>query len=110
MTLENVDENLKIISVDAKDLRWPTSLGGHGSDAMVLILNFSNFTKSFAKCSFRPMNKKRFLIFRFALENEKNKSFQSISSLKLIICSIPIRIIRVYTLLSKQMAQLKATD
>lgn len=35
MSLSKIDENLKIISVDAKDIRWPTSLGGHGSDAMV---------------------------------------------------------------------------
>lgn len=27
--------NLEIVSVEAKDIRWPTSLGGHGSDAMV---------------------------------------------------------------------------
>lgn len=33
--IESIDENLKVISVDVKDLRWPTSLGGHGSDAMV---------------------------------------------------------------------------
>lgn len=37
MSLSNVDENLKIISIDAKDMRWPTSLGGHGSDAMVFL-------------------------------------------------------------------------
>ena len=35
MSLLNIKEALKIISIDAKDLRWPTSLGGHGSDAMV---------------------------------------------------------------------------
>lgn len=35
MTLSNVSETLKIVSIDAKDMRWPTSLGGHGSDAMV---------------------------------------------------------------------------
>lgn len=28
-------ENLKIISIDVKDIRFPTSLGAHGSDAMV---------------------------------------------------------------------------
>lgn len=33
--IDSVDEDLKVISVDVKDLRWPTSLGGHGSDAMV---------------------------------------------------------------------------
>lgn len=33
--LETINENLTVISVDVKDLRWPTSLGGHGSDAMV---------------------------------------------------------------------------
>ncbi|KAF5305229.1 hypothetical protein FQR65_LT07768 [Abscondita terminalis] len=27
-------ENLKILSLDVKDIRFPTSLGGHGSDAM----------------------------------------------------------------------------
>lgn len=35
MSLTNIDEDLRIISIDAKDIRWPTSLGGHGSDAMV---------------------------------------------------------------------------
>lgn len=35
MSLSKIDEKLKIISVDAKDMRWPTSLGAHGSDAMV---------------------------------------------------------------------------
>lgn len=35
MSLARIDEKLKIISVEAKDMRWPTSLGGHGSDAMV---------------------------------------------------------------------------
>lgn len=35
MSLSSVNENLKIVSIDAKDMRWPTSLGGHGSDAMV---------------------------------------------------------------------------
>lgn len=39
MSLSRIDENLKILSVDAKDIRWPTSLGGHGSDAMVNIWN-----------------------------------------------------------------------
>ncbi|XP_055305828.1 mitochondrial enolase superfamily member 1-like [Sitodiplosis mosellana] len=34
MSLSNIKETLKIVSVDAKDIRWPTSLGGHGSDAM----------------------------------------------------------------------------
>lgn len=28
-------ENLKIISLTVKDVRFPTSLGAHGSDAMV---------------------------------------------------------------------------
>lgn len=28
-------ENLKIIALDVKDIRFPTSLGLHGSDAMV---------------------------------------------------------------------------
>lgn len=32
--------DLLIISVDAKDMRWPTSLGNHGSDAMVNLTNF----------------------------------------------------------------------
>lgn len=36
MSLKKIDENLKVISLDVKDMRWPTSLGGHGSDAMVL--------------------------------------------------------------------------
>lgn len=27
--------DLEIVAVEAKDIRWPTSLGGHGSDAMV---------------------------------------------------------------------------
>lgn len=35
MSLKNIDESLKIVSMDVKDIRWPTSLGGHGSDAMV---------------------------------------------------------------------------
>lgn len=30
-------ENLKIVKVDVKDIRFPTSLGLHGSDAMVKI-------------------------------------------------------------------------
>lgn len=28
-------DDLVITSITAKDMRWPTSLGGHGSDAMV---------------------------------------------------------------------------
>lgn len=32
-------ENLKIIAIDVKDVRFPTSLGLHGSDAMVNILS-----------------------------------------------------------------------
>lgn len=43
MSLAKIDEELKIVSVDAKDMRWPTSLGAHGSDAMV-ILCFSVWT------------------------------------------------------------------
>lgn len=35
MSLGRIDETLKIVSLDAKDIRWPTSLGGHGSDATV---------------------------------------------------------------------------
>lgn len=35
MPLRNVNENLVVTAVDVKDMRWPTSLGGHGSDAMV---------------------------------------------------------------------------
>lgn len=35
MPLRNINENLVVSAVDVKDLRWPTSLGGHGSDAMV---------------------------------------------------------------------------
>lgn len=35
MTLKNINENLVVSAVDVKDIRWPTSLGGHGSDAMV---------------------------------------------------------------------------
>lgn len=35
MSLAKIDEQLKIVSVEAKDMRWPTSLGAHGSDAMV---------------------------------------------------------------------------
>lgn len=38
MSLKNIDKNLKIVSIDVKDIRWPTSLGGHGSDAMVLYI------------------------------------------------------------------------
>lgn len=30
-----VDENLQIVELRAQDIRWPTSKGGHGSDAMV---------------------------------------------------------------------------
>lgn len=30
-------DDLVITSITAKDMRWPTSLGGHGSDAMVII-------------------------------------------------------------------------
>lgn len=33
--VKNIGENLIVTSVDVKDMRWPTSLGGHGSDAMV---------------------------------------------------------------------------
>lgn len=29
------NKDLEIVSVDVKDMRWPTSLGSHGSDAMV---------------------------------------------------------------------------
>lgn len=29
-------DDLVITSITAKDMRWPTSLGGHGSDAMVI--------------------------------------------------------------------------
>lgn len=29
------DRCLNITSLEAKDIRWPTSLGAHGSDAMV---------------------------------------------------------------------------
>lgn len=39
MSLQNIEENLAVLSVDVKDMRWPTSLGGHGSDAMVSFLN-----------------------------------------------------------------------
>lgn len=39
MSLARIDEKLKIVSVEAKDMRWPTSLGGHGSDAMVRFIN-----------------------------------------------------------------------
>lgn len=35
MPLRSVGENLVVTSVEVKDMRWPTSLGGHGSDAMV---------------------------------------------------------------------------
>lgn len=35
-SLQNIAEHLTVKSVDAKDIRWPTSLGGHGSDAMVI--------------------------------------------------------------------------
>lgn len=35
MPLRNVSENLVVTAVDVKDMRWPTSLGAHGSDAMV---------------------------------------------------------------------------
>lgn len=30
-------DDLVITSITAKDMRWPTSLGGHGSDAMVIL-------------------------------------------------------------------------
>lgn len=33
---------LNIIRVDVKDVRFPTSLGGHGSDALVRNLNIFN--------------------------------------------------------------------
>lgn len=33
--VKNIGENLIVTSVDVKDIRWPTSLGSHGSDAMV---------------------------------------------------------------------------
>lgn len=33
--LKNICEKLIVTSIDVKDMRWPTSLGGHGSDAMV---------------------------------------------------------------------------
>lgn len=38
MSLDKVDKGLKITAVTAKDMRWPTSLGAHGSDAMVNLL------------------------------------------------------------------------
>lgn len=31
---------LKIVSLEVKDVRFPTSLGGHGSDALVSKLDF----------------------------------------------------------------------
>lgn len=34
-------ENLKIISLHVKDVRFPTSLGAHGSDAMVYINSYN---------------------------------------------------------------------
>lgn len=33
--LEAIDEHLTVAAVIVQDLRWPTSLDGHGSDAMV---------------------------------------------------------------------------
>lgn len=33
--MELVDETLVIDEVKVQDIRWPTSKGGHGSDAMV---------------------------------------------------------------------------
>lgn len=50
MSLLNIKEALKIVSIDAKDLRWPTSLGGHGSDAMVTHSNA--FVVTLGKFSF----------------------------------------------------------
>lgn len=49
MSSKNIDKNLKIVSMDVKDIRWPTSLGSHGSDAMVFhnIFTVSNYIKLF---------------------------------------------------------------
>lgn len=33
--MELVDETLVVDEVKVQDIRWPTSKGGHGSDAMV---------------------------------------------------------------------------
>jgi len=37
----NRAENLSIVSVEPKDVRWPTSLGAHGSDAMHIDPDYS---------------------------------------------------------------------
>lgn len=34
MASDTVGDDLRIVQLDARDLRWPTSMGGHGSDAM----------------------------------------------------------------------------
>lgn len=36
-------EGLEIIDVDVKDVRFPTSLGGHGSDAIVSTFFFLSY-------------------------------------------------------------------
>lgn len=47
----NFEEDLVILNINAKDIRWPTSLGGHGSDAMVckylLMLNVKALINNF---------------------------------------------------------------
>lgn len=37
-------DGLKIVDLDVKDVRFPTSLGGHGSDALVSGLQLYNIT------------------------------------------------------------------
>lgn len=90
MSLARIDETLKIVSVEAKDMRWPTSLGGHGSDAMVLY-----FDKLFF-C----------LHILFYLNEFKWSDKQMLPEISTF--STLIQIIPVLMLLSKQMVQLKA--
>lgn len=45
--LSHIDEKLVVTALDVKDIRWPTSLGSHGSDAMVCFVFFSrNFNSN----------------------------------------------------------------
>lgn len=84
MSLLRIDEKLKIVSVEATDMRWPTSLGGHGSDAMVIFF-----------LSFTAHSRWKFKIY--AKINYK-------------LSSTPIRIIRVLMWQSEQIVQLWAMD
>lgn len=61
MSLNNISESLLVVSLDVKDMRWPTSIGGHGSDAMVIFfpITFSNAFRK--KNSFKAYGSRLFM-------------------------------------------------